>query len=54
MSRKAYSGEKERLIDGVIRGRCFCDNLLWILLTWRVLSTVVIAEISFGGFLIVW
>ena len=40
MSRKACSEEKERLIDGVKKGCCFfCDNLLWILLTWRILNS---------------
>ena len=29
MNKEACSGEKERLIDGVIRSRCFfCDNAL--------------------------
>ena len=34
-----YSGEKERLIDGLRKGYCFCDNLLWISLTWRILNS---------------
>ena len=30
---------KEKLIDGVNKGYCFCDNLLWILLTWQELNS---------------
>ena len=35
MNRELCNGERERLIDGVKKGYCFFDNLLWILLTWR-------------------
>ena len=46
--------EKRDRLEGLRKGHCvFCDNLLWISLTWRVIEQL------FGGlilrsFLIVW